>query len=256
MFPSLPLELWLHVIELATHVPDTLGDPLMNRANPRLRTERYNNALATKRRIALVCHSWHEFVTPFLYGHIVVSRLRQSPPLSTALAVDCDFRGARRYGELVKRLDILLPGTEWDSVPCSITPILKATPNLSGLIANIPRTSWRPLGAFLHSAIADNLQSFRLVKPDPPLFPPLQYFSFMVAHPQLKYLDCNILAFPHHGMGLFREATGDSVFSCMEELKFPFISLSNPSDAKSFPSNTLPNLVKIAIECRTQASDH
>ncbi|KZV70682.1 hypothetical protein PENSPDRAFT_435540 [Peniophora sp. CONT] len=110
--PQLPPELWIHILHFATTVPgqmqvelqnpldDTAASlPLPHILSPHSARADFIAAQATRAAIVRVCRDWHTIATPYLYENVCVPSSATLPILAEAMA---------RYGQLVRRLDLLL----------------------------------------------------------------------------------------------------------------------------------------------------
>ncbi|KAF9786167.1 hypothetical protein BJ322DRAFT_772676 [Thelephora terrestris] len=144
--PQLPVEVWLLIFQLATEVPFAFlprtESPfdLPSHPNPKEMTTELSRSLKAKHHLALVCRSWNEIATPFLYGAVL---LRSTRGVTAAWNTFCDSAESDTgvlLGHHVKRIDISLrdlqmyhPGfdRERERMTERISDILQRLPNLS-----------------------------------------------------------------------------------------------------------------------------
>ncbi|KIK76842.1 hypothetical protein PAXRUDRAFT_835196 [Paxillus rubicundulus Ve08.2h10] len=155
--PTLPVELWLEIVQYATFVPDILEPDIYHqtaRLDPYWSNGHYSpmlDALCTKRALALVCKTWWGLCTPILYQSIILTSTRCSELLAVTLIKSRDQSSASdgtsnpSLGSFTVRLDIR--DQRWRSDRSNaLHSIIGCLPNLSVLTS--PSIGWAPSREF------------------------------------------------------------------------------------------------------------
>ncbi|KAF9786171.1 hypothetical protein BJ322DRAFT_1058314 [Thelephora terrestris] len=144
--PDLPVEVWLLIFQLATEVPFAFlprtESPfdLPPRPTHKEMTAELSRSLITKRYIALVCRSWNEIATPFLYGAVLLRSTRGVTAAWNTFCGSAESNAGVRLGHHVKRIDVSTrdsqvnhdnTGSDQDEERRRIAEILQRLPNLS-----------------------------------------------------------------------------------------------------------------------------
>ncbi|KAF6764849.1 hypothetical protein DFP72DRAFT_1058662 [Ephemerocybe angulata] len=122
-FLDFPLEIWIDILRSAADVPDPLVYPQLvhkwdsSTVLSQYAAQRYRDSLSTKRHLVGVCRQWYRCVVPYLYEHISVKNREQMHSIVQAAAglpTIRDQEDERTLGSFIRRLDLLLPGLEWE----------------------------------------------------------------------------------------------------------------------------------------------
>ncbi|KAI5990890.1 hypothetical protein EDD15DRAFT_1134578 [Pisolithus albus] len=111
--PCFPVEVWQKIFELATHVPYTLVPGLYEKSD-RIRDQHsaLEAALATKRRLVLVCKQWQYMAMRYLYRVVLIrtglNLLALDHTLQNYAAGNGSLVGTRSPGHWTQRLDITM----------------------------------------------------------------------------------------------------------------------------------------------------
>lgn len=142
-----PPEIWLKIFHFATDTPGILDcGPSQSDLPPVLAREQelqlLRDSLITKRSLALVCRSWGELATEFLYQSILITRVRALLPLHEALQ-----RRARAAAGTIRtnparwtrRLDVVIENDQCDTADYGIlADVIRYFTNLSIVTLSMP----------------------------------------------------------------------------------------------------------------------
>lgn len=202
----LPPETWAQILELAVAVPDPPVVPqrVHNGVSydlcPRA-LARHRDSLMVKRRIARACRQWNALSIGLLYEHITLDSDYQLTLLLRVVRDSPTIRNAddaRAFGDLVKRLDIIIdrpPIKRFSTmapVPEELTEPLAA--QLVSLLPNLVTLIWtcEPSSAFPFSSIttAPRLKYLGLYgRAQCRAVSGPQLLQFFESHPHLVHLD-------------------------------------------------------------------
>lgn len=146
---SLPPELWIEIIKLATSVPSELNTnaaSLFERCTHSEAHRMRSKILPTRRALSRVSRSFHAMANPFLYQSILIQRGGCLRRLAHTLRVTADAdkeagtahdHGGRGHGRWVKRFDVDFKKVRhWRKIPHEeIFWILSNMPNLEAFVA-------------------------------------------------------------------------------------------------------------------------
>jgi hypothetical protein len=113
----LPPEIWIHIFDIATHVPGILNvddiDSEMHPQSAQHQRRLLKQSLVTKRYLVRVCWKWNHLASRFLYHSILITRGRMLSSLYSTLANSIQGsqetdKGIQSLGWWTKRLDIAL----------------------------------------------------------------------------------------------------------------------------------------------------
>lgn len=213
----------------------------------------------TKSRVVRVCCSWREFGTPLLLEHIAVSRPRQISLVLVALFGDGrSHPGSISLGQLIKRIDVLHSRClESQESGEAINRILRHAPNLVILTMNrAPWYSCSPLDVLFTptagTIVSPNLQYLCLVDLSGPMFTQQQYFSFVEAHPQLRYVDGTPIVLQRPAFNAGKSQTNRPSYPSVREVQFRSFSTVDAGTVEHHvcpPIDTLRNLETIIVPC-------
>ncbi|KIJ19139.1 hypothetical protein PAXINDRAFT_97169 [Paxillus involutus ATCC 200175] len=137
--PTLPVELWLDILQHATFVPGILEPDVYHQTGTQLtHPDRQHRialgSLPTKRSLILVCKKWRSLCIPLLYQSIVIKSSRCTELLAVTLTKshdECsssDVTSARSLGSFTVRLDLSCAGHNYMG---TLRSIMLCLPNLS-----------------------------------------------------------------------------------------------------------------------------
>ncbi|KIJ19145.1 hypothetical protein PAXINDRAFT_97175 [Paxillus involutus ATCC 200175] len=259
--PTLPVELWLEIVQYATFVPDILEPDIYRqtaRLDPYWSNRHYSpmlDALRTKRALVLVCKTWWSLCIPILYQSIILTSTRCSELLAVTLIRSRDKSSASgatsapSLGSFTVRLDIR--DQHWRSDGSNaLHSIMGCLPNLSVLTS--PSIGWAPSREF--ECFMDHVLSMSL-----PLrvidwrraMRPQDLEQLLKNSPHLRMLRCFDIPLSHPTTGevLVASPVGDtSVMSNITTL-----DIYNPFDHQGFCSHfNFPSLRELSCNLGIQ----
>ncbi|EPQ50590.1 hypothetical protein GLOTRDRAFT_123482 [Gloeophyllum trabeum ATCC 11539] len=172
--PSLPAELWLRILRIATSVPDAVAPTADDIYTPRSgRPEQRENqplrdSLVTKRYLVRVCRLWRALASRFLYEAVVIGRGHTIPSLRDTLvaskhATESMANEYRPLGWYTRRLDLSVRGqTHITTGPAHVeldylAEIIRCLPNLAIFTVNVTTKQYPDtMPASVMQALAEN----------------------------------------------------------------------------------------------------
>ncbi|KAF5324697.1 hypothetical protein D9611_004348 [Ephemerocybe angulata] len=269
-FLDFPLEIWIDILRSAADVPDPLVYPQLvhkwdsSTVLSQYAAQRYRDSLSTKRNLVGVCRQWYRCVVPYLYEHISVKNREQMHSIVQAAAglpTIRDQEDERTLGSFIRRLDLLLPGLEWEDgrfagttgSSYSNAPLLcSLAPNLLTIIT----TSDGDCNSFpLSDVISSKLEYLYWINTFSMPIP--EWVDFMDKHPRLIYMDPPFFEDPDwRGQRCKADWGGwrGKSWPALEEMVF-HRPRQTTIYATEFPTGSFPGLVRMAFTYQPTISD-
>ncbi|KAH6919166.1 hypothetical protein BKA70DRAFT_43221 [Coprinopsis sp. MPI-PUGE-AT-0042] len=197
--PELPPELWIQIIREATRGAAPLG-PLSSRwiwprqfKSPSA-YKHWRYAIVTKRYIVRVCKQWYLMGIPFLYEHLMLTRLNHSKSMIGVVAQRSSLDPSLEpFGSYARRLEIGFHdyNDEGETVNANLTALLERLPRLISIVFDCPGL---PFGdpdtcpVYFFQSAPQSLEYFDW-GPDPDVFPFSHWLNFINTHPNLRIVN-------------------------------------------------------------------